>query len=285
MFETNATQKALGYKNRFLKLESKEGKLTNFLKHQKVLRYVWKRSQQPVSFVFDHSLHFSTAYKNNKRRSFPSVWRVADSRHELKSNKSLKRTQVCLDLILDNIHLHFYCCKISSCKKEINSPTLAAERSRPVIHALIAMTEVCMWPVLTLRGKETVITTFETNKRETLWCLLWKVSPEACRKWFQISRITGTLNGLPLRTVSTNHPVEFTLTVRHSHTSTPRGEGVTVADRTKHLWAHGAPDRDSDTKGKSIKWGCRAGVRVQWGTILWAAESKDNKLHKPSSSC
>lgn len=150
MFETNATQKALGYKNRCLKLESEEGKLTNFLKHQKVLRYVWKRSQHPVSFVFDHSLHFSTAYKNNKRCSFPSVWRVADSRHELKSNKSLKWTHVCLDLILDNIsYLHFYCCKISSCKKEINSPTLAAERSRPVIHALIAMTEVCMWPVLT----------------------------------------------------------------------------------------------------------------------------------------
>lgn len=49
------------------------------------------------------------------------------------------------------------------------------------------------------------------------------------------NNITGTLNGLPLRTVSTNQPVEFTLTVRHSHTSTPRGEGVTVADRTKHL--------------------------------------------------
>lgn len=118
MFETNATQKALGYKNRYLKLEKAKKENSNFLKHQKVLRYVWKRSQHPVSFVFDHSLHFSTAYKNNKRCSFPSVWRVADSRHELKSNKSLKRTHVCLDLILDNIsYLHFYCCKISSCKK------------------------------------------------------------------------------------------------------------------------------------------------------------------------
>lgn len=118
MFETNATQKALGYKNRCLKLQSEEGKLTNFLKHQKVLRYVWKRSQHPVSFVFDHSLHFSAAYKNNKRRSFSSVCRVANSRDELKSNKSLKQTHLCSDLILDHIsYLHFYCYKISSCKK------------------------------------------------------------------------------------------------------------------------------------------------------------------------
>lgn len=146
------------------------------------------------------------------------------------------------------------------------------------------MTEVCMWLVLTLRGKETVMTTFETNKKGNTVMLALKSEPGGVQDGIS-NNITGTLNGLPLRTVSTNHPVEFTLTARHSHTSTPRREGVTVADRTKHLWAHGAPDRDSDTKGKSIKWGCRARVRVQWGTILWAAESKENKLHKQSSSC